>query len=213
MGEKGCPHCLGGLGLKHPLFSDNSDKQFLVLCDVHPLTEGHILIIPKKHIPCMGVLSEDAFERYKKLYEKVLNFLNETYGRTAIFEHGVTGQTVFHAHTHFLPFDGYINEIVPEKSSIRTVSTLEDIRTEFNKNHKYLYLAINNDKFLIDTKIGRPRFFRDRFAKALGAEERGNWKEARNSSELMKAFERDIKKLKGKWKKKAGFRNRQTHSP
>lgn len=171
----------------------------MVVCDVHPLVEGHILIIPKEHISCMGALPDASFSEYKRLYEKLSNFLKKTYGQVAAFEHGITGQTVFHAHTHFLPFNKSIHSVVPEKDRIRKISTLDEIKTEFNKNHKYLYIAINNEKRFVDTEIGYPRIFRDRFAKALGAEERGDWKKARNNSELMQIFERDIQKLKSKW--------------
>jgi len=195
--QQGCPHCEGGFGLKYSLFDD---EYFWIVCDVHPLIEGHILIIPKDHVSCMGSLPKASFIRFKELYEKVLVFLNKTYGQTGVFEHGITGQTVFHAHTHFLPFNKSINDIVPEKELIHTISTLDEIKTEFNKNHQYLFVAINNNKLLVDTKIGYPRFFRDRFAKALDAEERGNWKKTRNNVELMKIFETDIQKLKNKWK-------------
>lgn len=189
--NKLCAHCKGGFGLKHPLFVDDL---FNVVCDIHPLIEGHILIIPKQHISCMAALDKTQFQRYKQLYKKVSNFLKETYGDTAIFEHGIIGQTVFHAHTHFLPFKGKISDIVPEKECIHEIQSLDEIKTE-----KYLFIEISK-KYLIDTKIGFPRFFRDRFAEALGAKERGNWKQTENNEELKKSFKKEIEVLKLKWK-------------
>ena len=147
----------------------------------------------------MGALDKDSFEKYKKLYAKVLDFLNNTYGKAGVFEHGITGQTVFHAHTHFMPFNKPVNEVVPEKESIKEISILDDIKNEFNKNNKYLFVEINNKKWLVDIKIGFPRFFRDRFAKALGVEERGNWKIAKERYNLGETFDKEIENLKKKW--------------
>jgi diadenosine tetraphosphate (Ap4A) HIT family hydrolase len=196
MKEKDCPHCdENGFALKHILMQDTL---FWVVCDVHPLEEGHILIIPKNHISCMGALPEESFRRYKELYDKVLKFVNKAYGKAGVFEHGITGQTVFHAHTHFMPFGKNLSDVVPE-TAVREISSLDNIKKEFEVRGKYLFTAINNDKFLVDTKLGYPRFFRERFAKVLGAEERANWKEARNNKKLMKTFEKDILALEKKW--------------
>ncbi|MFH0832333.1 MAG: HIT family protein [Candidatus Aenigmatarchaeota archaeon] len=193
--SKRCPHCPGGFGLKYPLFHDD---YFWIVCDAHPLTEGHILVIPKAHVPCMAALDNNAFVKFRELYENVSNFLNRAYGRTAVFEHGIAGQSVFHAHTHFLPFGGSINEIIPEKLAKR-ISDLGELKTEFNKEHEYLYFAIGDNKHLVDTRIAYPRFFRERFAESLGVEERGNWKRTESNAELMRAFETEIRQLKNKW--------------
>ena len=192
----GCPHCPGGVCLKYPLFED---EYFWTGCDAHPLVEGHIEIIPKEHISCMGALDDESFARYKALYEKVLNFLDKTYGEAGVFEHGVTGQTVFHAHTHFLPFSKTVGEIVPEKESLNTISKLDELQTEFGRKNKYLFFAVGSSKFLVDTKLGQPRFFRDRFAKSLDVEELGNWKKTETNPEMMKAFARDTQELKNRW--------------
>jgi diadenosine tetraphosphate (Ap4A) HIT family hydrolase len=194
--REACQHCPGGYGLKYPLFES---KRFLIVCDSHPLTEGHILIITKKHLKCAGALPAAAFSEYKTMYKLVLDFLEKTYGKAAVFEYGVTGQTVFHAHTHFLPYQSSIAEIVPEKSSLKKIPSVDSVRKEYNKNKKYLYVAINNDHWLVDTKIGVVGFLRARFAKVLGAERRGNWKEARRNTELMNLFQRDIHALKRQW--------------
>jgi hypothetical protein len=90
--------------------------------------------------------------------------------------------------------------LVPEKNLIKKILTLNEIKTEFSKNHRYLFVAINSDKWLVDTKIGYPRFFRDRISKLLGAEERSDWKKTSNNDKIMKDFENDIKQLKNKWK-------------
>ena len=194
--HKDCINCPGGAALKRSLLE--TDDHWAV-CDAKPLIEGHIEVISKEHISCMGTLDDQTFSKYAELYQKVMAFMNKTYGKTAVFEHGIIGQTVFHAHTHFLPFSGLIEDIVPEKDSLRKISKIEEIRDEFVDKGKYLYVAIDDNKWLVDTSIGFPRFFRDRFAKALGVSERGNWKKAKDNPVLVKSFEMDVQRLKEKW--------------
>jgi diadenosine tetraphosphate (Ap4A) HIT family hydrolase len=194
--KKGCLHCPGGTALVKYL---EYDDKFWVVCDVHPLIEGHIEVITKEHISCMGALNKDEFIRYKEIYNKVTDFLKNTYGNFAVFEHGITGQTVFHSHVHFLPFDKPIDTVVPEKEAITAIPNLEELSDTLQKDKKYLFCAINDNKYLVDTRIGSPRFFRDRFAKAFGTEERGNWKETERNEELMKTFGAEVQNLKDKW--------------
>lgn len=196
MQSEQCPHCDGGFGLKYVLYNDNN---FWVVCDVHPITEGHILIIPKDHISCMGALSYELFNKYENLYRKVLNFLNSTYGDVVVFEHCIVGQTVFHAHTHLLPFNKSIEDIVNEKNLLKPIDDLEEIRDVFSREGKYLFIAINDEKWLVDPKIGVPRFFRDRVSKALNVPDKGDWKRAEENSKLMSEFKKDVQELINKW--------------
>ncbi len=193
-----CLHCPGSYALSHPLFDDD---KFWIICDIHPITEGHILIIPKDHISCMGALDDETFERYKELYSRVKGFVKKEYGSVAIFEHGIIGQTVFHAHTHFFPFKGKTNEIIEDSSILRKIESLDSVKTEFISAGKYLFFENNDEMFLVDTIVGYPRFFRDIFAKLLGAESRGNWKTTEKSEELMKTFDKEISSLEKKWKR------------
>jgi diadenosine tetraphosphate (Ap4A) HIT family hydrolase len=192
-----CHHCPGGIGLEHVLIDD---EYFWVVCDIHPIVEGHILIITKEHISCMGALDDIRFARYKELYTRVLSFLNMTYGKAGIFEHGTAGQTVFHAHTSLFPFSGSISDVIPERNSVHAIPELDSIRTEYDTNHKYLYVALDGDKWMIDTRISHPGLFRERFPILLGTVERGDWKRARGNSRIMATFRKDILELKRKWK-------------
>lgn len=193
-----CPHCNPKSSALRNILIET--KNFLVVCDTHPLTEGHILIIPKRHLSCVGVFPKKLFSELKLLYEKVINFLSNAYGKYAVFEHGIVGQTVFHCHVHFLPFNGNVYDIVPEKNKIKTISSLREIRNIYNKEVKYLFLQVQNSLYIINTDIGKPRFFRDRFANTLGVPERGDWKKSEEDKSLMKMFGIDVLKLKNKWK-------------
>lgn len=198
--KKDCPHCNPkSFALKHILKETNL---FWVVCDVHPLVEGHILIIPKKHLSCVGEYDKKFLEEFDYLYSTFCTFVKDEYGSISSFEHGKIGQTVFHSHVHLLPYKGSVDKIVPEGkqylNNIDNISALKDIFKEYSK---YLFFSIGNRMWIVDFKIGRPRFFRDRFARALSAPERGNWKEMHQDKNIMSQAIVDIENLKNRWKK------------
>ena len=196
--DKNCPHCIrSSFAFKYPLYEDSN---FVIVCDVHPLTEGHILIIPKGHITCAGAFSDQLFKEFNDLFLKTSKFIKMTYGSVAAFEHGVIGQTVFHSHIHLLPFKGKIEDIVPEgKKYVDPIKQTEDLKKLYKKNGDYLFFSLDINKFVVDTGLGKPRFFRDRFANALGSPERGNWKEMDKNIVLAAETEKEMNQLILKW--------------
>jgi len=199
MKQKGCPHCeIDSFALIHPL---EETKNFWIVCDAHPLVEGHILIIPKNHISCIGKYNEKLFNEFLLLYKKVYDFVIKTYGSVCVFEHGIIGQTVFHSHVHFLSFNGKEEQIIPEgKSFLFPLEKIHNLKDIFIKNNQYLFFSIEDRMWTVDCKIGKPRFFRDRFANALNVSERGNWREMEENKVLMKKANKEINNLEKLWK-------------
>jgi diadenosine tetraphosphate (Ap4A) HIT family hydrolase len=195
---KNCPHCdPHSFALKHPL---QDSKNFRIVCDVHPLIEGHILIIPKSHLSCVGVFNDVLFKEFKRLYQKVSKFLKKEYGSVSSFEHGKLGQTVFHSHVHLYPFKSKVKAIIPEgKEKLTPIKNLSDLKKIFQKQRGYLFLSIQDKLWIIDPSLISPRFFRDRFAKALGHPDRGNWKKMHFDKKLMSQANREIENLKTRW--------------
>lgn len=195
-----CAHCnKNSIALNHTI---NESANFRVVCDMHPLTEGHLLIIPNKHISCVGAFLDDLFYEFFILYKQFSDFIKSTYGYVSTFEHGVIGQTVFHAHTHILPFDGEISAVIPEGNDrVEVFSDLKKLKDVFEKDGKYLFYSVQGVCYFVDTALGAPRFFRDRFAKALGVENRGNWKAMHEDRMLMGQALREIENVERKWVK------------
>ncbi len=219
--EEPCAHCLGGLGLKHVLFET---RNFRVVCDVHPLRAGHILIIPKEHINCMANLSPEMFKEYEQAYERAKDFLKNAYGEDYIvvgFEHGPGYQEVKHAHAHAhvlaipkaklegIDVDNVqeiVNYIIGKGYSAEKITT--DFRTklgnELTDKGTYLFIEINDEKYLVKpeakTSEKEPRFFRDRIARLLGVEERAASLAAEKNPKLMKRFELEIAALERSYK-------------
>jgi diadenosine tetraphosphate (Ap4A) HIT family hydrolase len=77
--------------------------RFLLLADHAPLVEGHLLIIPRDHVACYGATPAELDDELIALKRRVAGFLARAYRAPFFFEHGVFGQTVFHAHLHAMP--------------------------------------------------------------------------------------------------------------
>ncbi|MEK9143849.1 MAG: HIT family protein [Patescibacteria group bacterium] len=197
-----CPHCdHASFALEKPLLVTDA---FNIVCDVHPLIEGHILIIPKEHISCAGAFSEHIFAEFLSLYQRVSKFVKETYGSVNAFEHGILGQTVFHAHVHILPYNGDAARVIQEGMGHVRQLRIDQLREAYQKEGKYLFFSIENDSWLVDVSLGKPRFFRERFAKALGVPEREDWKSMQGNASLMEKAECEIESVQRKWRKFCG---------
>lgn len=196
--RKNCPHCdSSSQAFRYPL--EKLDDFFIVV-DSHPIVEGHILIIPKLHISCIGEYPQSLYEKFLNLNSRINQFLKKEYGRVSSFEHGIFGQTVFHSHIHYLPFNGSPDQIIPEgKEKLNKINDLSELKLLVKKDGGYLFFSIGEDLWSVDKSLAAPRFFRDRFAKALGRSERGNWKKMHVDALLSQAAEKDALQTKAKW--------------
>jgi len=188
------PGGLGGLVL-------GETERFRVVAEPHPLTEGHVLLVPKRHASAVGDLDPAEMDELKELLADVTAFLEGQYGTTAWFEHGVLGQTVPHAHVHVLPFDGAVSEIVPEgPDSVSLVDDVEELRWLLESEGGYLALGIGQEEIsIVDRELAEPRFFRNRFAEALRDASRADWQAARDDETLMSAFGSEVASLRSRW--------------
>ena len=192
-----CEHCDAGVALEHVL---KETANFRIVCDAHPLMEGHLLIIPKDHIACMGELPPPLFQEFIALHGQCAEFLRAHYGNMSAFEHGKIGQTVLHAHTHLLPITIDASVIVPEGTDcLSPIASIEELPLIFKHDGQYLFLQIEDQLWTVDTALGEPRFFRDRFASALGVPERGDWKAMDKNAALMEAASVEIRRCKEHW--------------
>ncbi|MET8864385.1 HIT family protein [Nonomuraea sp. NPDC004580] len=117
-----CPFCVLAVDGRSPVWShlfpaDTGNEvicengSFLVVLDTAPLVEGHLLIIPDRHITALASLPEiERDELYAAKREAELR-MREAYGRFTYFEHGAesrgrhAGACIDHAHLHLLPGD------------------------------------------------------------------------------------------------------------
>lgn len=85
---------------------DNGEKT-LAFLDIHPLSSGHTLVIPKREVPTILELERDELadlfltvQRVSAILSKALNPAGFTIG----INHGeAAGQAVEHLHVHVIP--------------------------------------------------------------------------------------------------------------
>ena len=97
-----CPYC-SPKELKGRIVTEN--QRFIVLATLGQITDGgYLLIIPKSHTSCLAALAPEHMEELDELRLKSSDAVRREYGvRPIVFEHGIVGQTVKHAHLHILP--------------------------------------------------------------------------------------------------------------
>ena len=86
------------------IYEDDENIAFL---DIHPMTPGHAVVIPKIHADNIIELSESATSSLFIAVKKVASLLKErleSLGFTIGINHGsLSGQTVDHIHVHVAP--------------------------------------------------------------------------------------------------------------
>jgi len=175
-------------------------EEFRVVCDPYPLIEGHILIIPKRHIACIGACSIGAFREFMTLYTEVGKFLQKNYGALSSFEHGDIGHSVPHAHMHLLPCEVSEKSVIPEgESHLEPLMGMAALRSLFAQRNHYLFFSTGAKCWTVDSDLAKPRFFRDRLAIVLGRPQRGNWKAMSSIPKHMDAAAKEIASLEKKW--------------
>lgn len=175
------------------------DDLFYVKCDDFPIAKGHLLIVPKKHLSCIGEYDENHYQRFKLIYAALSEFLATNFESISSFEHGIFGQTIFHSHVHLLPFNGEPQDIVPEPGGYYAIDGMSDLHDKLKDDGGYLYFNVQNTMYLAIPSLRKPRFFRDRYAEVLRNNERKNWREVTNNTRLMQTMDLENQEIVRLW--------------
>lgn len=187
---------------------------FWIIATLGQITDGgYLLLVPKRHVLCVGAMTKLEIEAFSREIHKIRCSLYEEYNLSnideiTVFEHGIVGQTVKHAHFHFIPKLCNITERVrkdfPQSEVVNMESgNLDELRKLYRKNKKP-YLIWKDDEPIIRICLNPPAplmYLRIITAKALGVPERGNWRQM--DPELdKKLWSETVKKLKPYFDKK-----------
>jgi histidine triad (HIT) family protein len=118
------------------------DESIVAIMDLHPATEGHVLVIPRRHARDLWEVTSDDAERTMAASLKVASKIRRALAPDGINLFLASGpaawQTVFHFHLHVIPrYEG--DSLVPpwpfdqpqaERSVLRALS--ERIRSAGN---------------------------------------------------------------------------------
>jgi len=116
-------------------------EHFYLLADNAPLVEGHALLIPRDHYACFGALPAAWDDEVLALKERIARFEVERYRPAIFFEHGVFGQSVYHAHLHAVPLGpSGLDVHALAAPDGRPVKGLVDVRDWWETQGQYFYL-------------------------------------------------------------------------
>jgi histidine triad (HIT) family protein len=89
---------------KIPAHQVYADENILAFLDIKPVNEGHILVIPKKHVPYFYQLDDELYSALMLAVKKISEAVNETLNPNKV---GllVKGFDVDHAHVHIIPLN------------------------------------------------------------------------------------------------------------
>jgi len=121
-----CPFC-ELVSTKSSRIIEENDQAF-VIRDGYPISEGHTLVIPKRHVGSFFDISNDErtalFELIESSKESLENEFTPDAFNIGINDGAAAGQTVAHLHIHLIPrYEGDIEDprggvrwIIPDKA-------------------------------------------------------------------------------------------------
>ena len=106
---------------KKRIILENS-KSYAIL-DYYPISKGHALIIPKRHIDSIFHLKIEQYNALLELLNKMQKYLLEKFMPDAfnigINDGEIAGQTIAHLHIHLIP--RYKDDIIDPRGGIRNL--------------------------------------------------------------------------------------------
>lgn len=128
----GCIYCT-----KHPKAWVLETEQFFALYDGYPVCEGHLLLIPKRHVQSIAELRPDEFQDLYHILHLAIELLRTKYDaevyNLGINEGAAAGQTIAHLHIHVIPrkygdvteYKGGVRNFLANPLTVYTVGSTE----------------------------------------------------------------------------------------
>ena len=159
-------------------------KNFFVKVGVGILAPGHVMLVPKHHISCFAELPIQLRKEFLAVKEEISNELKSNFSDPIVYEHGIYGQSINHAHVHFVPSKNRHYKLKNLKENLfkGLKSTLIDSPFEivniFKEGGSYFYLEEKGKKWIFHTK-DQPKgkfIFRKEFARLTGLYGLEDWR-------------------------------------
>ena len=110
-----------------PSYTIYEDDDFRAFLDINPITNGHVLLVPKTHYDNLFELPEDMIMKIYEAVKKINDILKEKLdieGLTLIQNNGL-GQDVKHYHLHLVP--RYQHDDIKYLSNEKQLIDVEDV--------------------------------------------------------------------------------------
>jgi diadenosine tetraphosphate (Ap4A) HIT family hydrolase len=91
--------------------------------DKYPVNQGHVLIVPKRHVPTLFDATQEELVAISELLFRVKEILDEKYHpdgyNVGVNVEAAGGQTIFHLHCHVIP--RYTGDVANPRGGIRKI--------------------------------------------------------------------------------------------
>lgn len=159
---------------------------FWIIATLGQITDGgYILIVPQRHVPCLAAMTPEELTVFNGLSADLFFILGEEYHHLpTVFEHGIVGQTIQHAHLHMLPALCDMKKRIAQdfpNCERETVHSFLELGKSFQRRQTPYLLWKDNVNILSRLNacwnpISQPQYWRIVAAELLGRPERANWK-------------------------------------
>ena len=160
-------------------------KDFWIIATLGQISNsGYTLLVPKQHVECIGAMNSSEIVSLGEVAKKIGRSISKEYRTvmTTIFEHGIVGQSIKHAHLHFVPEVCHLTEKVRSDfpgSAISKINFWSELQSLYQrKPEPYLFWI---DSSLEANVCWNPQnvpmqYMRTIIAEAVGRPERANWR-------------------------------------
>ncbi|MFI0487160.1 HIT family protein [Actinomadura sp. 9N215] len=179
------------------------DADFLLIPDVAPLAEGHVLLVTREHHQCAAAFCPALWERALRWRDRVARLYLRAYGtrELLLFEHGPAssqggGACIDHAHWHFLPGTPGVRTVVEERGLTGTPADHAALRAYLRTGRSYLLIEEDGIATVHPGDGVRSQFLRWAVT-AAGQDETWRWQETFGLPSSRRRFFRTLQALRG----------------
>ena len=114
-----------------PAYRIYEDKLSMALLDIHPLTKGHCLVIPKRHVPWWHGLTEDETASLFNIARLVADKMMKAFSPDFVLLYA-RGRRIPHTHIFLVPtysgdmLDRFFNALEKVQESPQELAKLEE---------------------------------------------------------------------------------------
>ena len=115
------------------------------------LTPGHTLIITKDHLACYGAAEDELFTALgvSPLPRSRFSCAPRMASLVLLWENGVAGQSVFHAHLHLIPLHlDALPAAVLEHPDLAPLADWRALRERYAQHGSYRLLGLGDSRFI-----------------------------------------------------------------
>jgi diadenosine tetraphosphate (Ap4A) HIT family hydrolase len=171
---------------------------FAVVPSLGPLTPGHSLLCPKKHVRSFAELSPRLNAEFVRVKSALRAHLAALYGwEVHLFEHGAarvdarTLCTVDHAHMHFVPLPSAVADVAPEGPWAPCGESIGELRAHSGGREYVYYESASRAGRMraCDAEI-ESQYMRKVIARCLGQPDSWDWRTDPKASAADEAWRR-----------------------